>query len=183
MYGISRAFYNDFKTHFESEMIKTFLKSKKMNQKFSFSKSFKNIEMIEIKNRFLKSILKKKIIKWNIALIFAIMQFNNRIIYHFEMNFSIIFLKKIFNMTFIDFVLFHVSEQIIQSWFVEVSNSESHSVFLFRYLIYRVQIRNHIKQFFDEKKKKISFNIIKKFSDQFLFQKTWFFYIKRILKS
>ena len=43
------------------------------------------------------------------------MQFNNRIIHYFEISSNIIFLKKIFNMTFIDFVLFHVSEQIIQS--------------------------------------------------------------------
>ena len=63
MYETSHAFYNDFEIHFKSEMIKTFLKFKKMNQKFNSSKSFKNIEMIEIKNRFLKSILKKKIIK------------------------------------------------------------------------------------------------------------------------
>ena len=63
MYEISRAFYNDFETHFEFEMIRIFLKIKKVSQKFSSSKSFKNIDMIEIKNRFLKSILKKKIIK------------------------------------------------------------------------------------------------------------------------
>ena len=59
MYEISRAFYNDFETHFDFEMIRIFLKIKKINQNFSFLKSFKNIEMIEIKNQFLKSILKK----------------------------------------------------------------------------------------------------------------------------
>ena len=63
MYEISRAFYNDFETHFEFEMIRTFLKIRKVSQKFSFSKSFKSTDMIEVKNRFLKSVLKKKIMK------------------------------------------------------------------------------------------------------------------------
>ena len=63
MYEISRAFYNDFETHFEFEMIRIFLKTKKINQNFNSSEASKSIEMIEIKNRLLKSILKKKIMK------------------------------------------------------------------------------------------------------------------------
>ena len=96
--------------------------------------------------------------KWNIVLIFAIMQFNNRIIYYFEMNFNIIFLKIFFNLTAVDFVLFHVFNQIIQFWFTEIFDSKFHSIFLFRYLTYRIQIRNHIKQFLNEKKNVFRYN-------------------------
>ena len=93
LYEMSRSFYNDYEMHFDSDMIRIFFKTKKINQKFSSSKSSKNTDMIEMKNRLLKSILRKKNLKWNLAFVFSIMKFNNRIIHHFDMSFSIIFFK------------------------------------------------------------------------------------------
>ena len=154
LYEMFRFFYSDSETHFDFSMVRTFFKTKKISLKFSPSKSSKNIDMIEVKNRLLKSVLRKKNLKWNFALVFSTMQLNNRIIHHFDMSLSTIFLEISFSLTSIDSILFHVSDQTIQSWFTEISNSRSHSNALFRYLTYRVQIRDHIKQLFEAKKEK-----------------------------
>lgn len=109
--------------------------------------------MMKINNKLLKQILRKQSVEWNLALIFFILQLNFKIVTHFHMFFTEIFLNVFFfNLKSVDFTFAHIFNLIIKSWHEKMTDFNRHISTVFNYLIYKAQIWNYVKKLSNEKK-------------------------------
>ena len=146
IYRISIAFYCDREQHFENEKTKKFFKSQKIAIDFNSSESSKSIEMIEISNRLLKNLLRKKENKWNEKLVKTFKIMNNWIILHLDVSLIIINFENVIENSQFIAILFHLLERNISLWHKKLIDSAIHSKLVRIYFNHRAEIQNIVKK-------------------------------------
>ena len=157
-YQKSVKIYCDEDQHFHNEELKKWLKNQKIKLTLSLSEFFQNIDFIEDENKFLENILRKNSNKkWNLILEQSTNRLNSRIIEHLELS-SISILMRFRSFVFaVDSTLLFLSnlshsEEILH----QLKQSLIHREIVRVYFVYRAQIYDHIKQLFqDQKKRKV----------------------------
>lgn len=107
---------------------------------------------MEVGNRLLEQVLRKRGIEWNTVLASSTLQLNFRIINHLHMSSFEIFLRIPFHFGSVDFTLTYLPERTMKLWHDEMTDSISHFKAVSSYITYRAQIQDYIKKLFNQKK-------------------------------
>ncbi len=153
------AIYCDRDQHFKNFKIKSFLNVLKISFDFNLFDAFQSTEMIEVKNKLLKNILRKsQIVDWKIILFKIIYNLNVRTIHYLDSFFVSILMNVFSNIFMIDSAL--KDKFVVNSLMTNVLNFIKHKKIIHEFINFRSQLHDVVRARSDRRKdrKEVKFN-------------------------